>query len=245
MIKHCIIMSSSYQQGMRIALDILDRTLLNTKSIDTIVNGIKKECEWDAPLSMQFILAESSDWQSVEKCDPFFKGVKPYYDPSEFAQALKDDRCLIGLDVAKYILSIVPACTHLKLQKLTYLCYADYLCQTGHRLYEDTIYAFEYGPVVKSVYDIFKGSRYIGNDIDISPNVKEMPARSRILFSEYGFRKICSIDGTLKKYKSFLATQLVDLTHGNGKNTPWSMSYTGKPHEQITDFTILQYHCNE
>jgi len=238
-------MSSSYKQGTRIALDIVDDILLDVDSINRIMDGIKNEAGWDVPLSVQFIEAESPDWKSVEKSDPFFKDVKPYDDSSEFAQALQYDRCLIGLDVAKYILSIVPACTHLKLQKLTYLCYADYLCQTGHRLYEDTIYAFEYGPVVESVYDVFKGSRYIGNEINISPNVKEMPARSRILFSEHGFRKICSIDGTLNKYKSFPATQLVDLTHGNGKNTPWSMSYTGKSHEKINDFTILRYHCNE
>ena len=243
MIKHCIIMSSSYQQGMRVALDILDRALLNTESINAIVSGIKKECEWDAPLSIQFILAEASDWQSVEKCDPFFKGVKPYYNPSEFAQALKEDRCLIGLDVAKYILSIVPACTHLKLQKLTYLCYADYLCQTGRRLYEDTIYAFDYGPVVKSVYETFKGSRYIENTINIPSKVKEMPARSRFLFSEYGFNKICSIDGTLKKYSSYPATQLVELTHG--QNTPWNMTYTGEPYKKISDSTIKQYHYYE
>lgn len=59
----------------------------------------------------------------------------------------KKDRKLKGIDVAKYILSKTP-CTQLKLQKLVYLCFADYLCDTGKELFTDKIYAFKYGPVV-------------------------------------------------------------------------------------------------
>lgn len=52
-------------------------------------------------------------------------------------------------------------CTHLELEKLGYMCYADYLCRTGKKLFKDTVYAFKYGPVVESVYEKYKGTKEI------------------------------------------------------------------------------------
>lgn len=243
MIKHCIIMGSSYAQRTRIALDITEEYLLDPQVVETLIDSIKKECEWDAPLSMHFIQTDSKEWSSVEQFDPFFRGVKPYQDVSEFAEALKRDGTLLGIDIAKYILSIIPFCTHLKLQKLTYLCYADYLCLSGRRLFEDIIYAFDYGPVVKSVYDSFKGSRYIENQEEIRTKMPELPTRSRILCSDHGLEKLRSIDSTLHRYRSLTSTQLVELTHQ--EETPWKKSYHGGSYEVIRDDTIKSYHRNE
>ena len=243
MIKHCIIMGSSYKQGTRIALDITESCLINQKFIEDLIISIKRECEWDAPLSMHFIQTDSNEWSSVEQFDPFFRGVKSYQDISEFAEALKRDGTLFGIDVAKYILSMMHHCTHLKLQKLTYLCYADYLCSHYHKLFEDTIYAFDYGPVVKSVYDSFKGSRYIESQEEIQKKTHELPTRSRILCSDHGLEKLKSIDSTLRRYCLMDASELVELTHQNG--TPWEKSYHGGTYEVIQDATIIKYHCNE
>lgn len=55
-------------------------------------------------------------------------------------------------------------CTQLKLQKLVYFCFADYLCDTGKELFTDKIYAFKYGPVVDSVWKKYKDYGY--EDID-------------------------------------------------------------------------------
>ena len=47
--------------------------------------------------------------------------------------------------------------THLKLQKILYYAQADYLVENkGIPLFEEPIEAWQYGPVVRSVYDKYK-----------------------------------------------------------------------------------------
>lgn len=85
----------------------------------------------------------------------------------DFIRLIQVDRVLTGMDIAKYILSKQP-CTHLKLQKLVYYCFADYLCEAHDKLFQDEIYAFELGPVIQSVREKFKGFRYIDTEnIDV------------------------------------------------------------------------------
>ena len=120
----------------------------------------------------------------------------------EFIKLIQKDRQLQGIDIAKYILSKIK-CTQLKLQKLVYLCFADYLCDTGKKLFTDKIYAFKYGPVVDTVYKKYREYGYKSiddetGDID-SKNISEMPSKSRILFAEDGTEKISSIEKTLQK----------------------------------------------
>ncbi len=165
----------------------------------------------------------------------------------EFIALIKKDRILSGLDVAKYILSEVSDCTHLKLQKLLYLCYADYLCKTQgqKRLFTDKIYAYIYGPVIDSVYKQYKGKYTISVGVEnpIPERKYKLAARSRILFSEDGLVKIQSILETLDKYKGFSAGKLIDITHKDG--SPWSYYDSQKLNQIISDHVILQYHCNE
>ena len=146
----------------------------------------------------------------------FFKDVKVIKSIDTFIELIQKDRKLEGIDIAKYILSKI-ACTQLKLQKLVYLCFADYLCDSGKKLFKDKIFAFKYGPVVETVYTRYKKYGYKPiyeetEDIE-SKNILEMPSRSRILFAEDGIEKILSIDKTLKKYGNLSASELVNLTH--------------------------------
>ena len=153
---------------------------------------------------------------------------------------------LYQLDVANYILSKIR-CTHLSLEKLVYYAYADYLCEHSERLFEDHIYAFRHGPVINSVYETFKrsGSQYVkpfefGDDSDIRTGVKELPARSRILFAKEGTEKLSSIDRTIAKYGKYSAGALVDLTHRAG--TPWSYVDSSVAYQEISDNLIMAYH---
>ena len=148
--------------------------------------------------------------------------------------------------VANYILSKIR-CTHLSLEKLVYYAYADYLCEHSERLFEDHIYAFRHGPVINSVYETFKrsGSQYVkpfefGDDSDIRTGVKELPARSRILFAKEGTEKLSSIDRTIAKYGKYSAGALVDLTHRAG--TPWSYVDSSVAYQEISDNLIMAYH---
>lgn len=246
MAKHYIIMSSSYTDGVRIALDITEERLLNSKVITQMIQDIKAVCGKDVPLSTHFIETPTASWQSVAEYDPFFEGVEHINTVEEFSAKIKKDRVLNGLDVATYILTKVK-CTHLSLEKLVYFAYAEYLCEYHKRLFEDDIYAFAHGPVVSSVYDTYKksGYQYIEaqlqqSDCDLRTDVKEMPARSRILFARNGAEKLCSIDRTLQKYGSYTAGALVSLTHRKG--SPWSFVDSSRPYQIISDDLILAHH---
>ena len=246
MITHYIIMSSSYSKGKRIALSNLvkEKDYLELKEI---IQDITEKCGKDVSLSTHFVQTDSETWDSVIYKDHFFKGVEVIDNKDEFIKLIQQDRTLKGLDVARYILSKVK-CTHLKLEKLVYFCFAEYLCKYDKELYKDEIYAYRYGPVVDSVYERYKGS---GNQeieqedesIDAT-GIKEMPSRSRILFAEDGIEKIKCIDETLEKYGDFTANELVDLTHR--EQTPWDIAGRGKKQYFIIKNDIIKkYHCNE
>ena len=58
MVKHYIIMSSSYTDGSRVALDITEDCFLNSKAIAEMIEEIRKNCGKDVPLSTHFIETE-------------------------------------------------------------------------------------------------------------------------------------------------------------------------------------------
>lgn len=248
MATHFIFMSSSYSLGTRIAMDYIITDESVQKKLKQDLDKITKECGKDVSISTHMIQADDETWESVCIADHFFKDVEVIESIDKFIKLIKKDRKLQGIDVAKYILSKIK-CTQLKLQKLVYLCFADYLCDTGKQLFTDKIYAFKYGPVVDTVYKRYKeyGYKPIEEDstnID-SKNIFEMPAKSRILFAEDGTEKIISIEKTLKKYGELTASQLVDLTHK--ENAPWSITPKNlwMPYSTIKLETIKKYHRYE
>lgn len=245
---HYIIMSSSYKEGIRIALDITDKKMLNVNTLSRIVQKIKDVCGEDVPLSTHFVSTESESWESVAMYDPFFKGVKRIESVEEFAATIERSRHLTGMDVANYILSKVR-CTHLSLEKLVYFAYADYLCCFSEPLFQDEIYAFTHGPIIKSVYEVYKrsGYQYVApyyqHDTRVESKKDEMPFQSRILFARKGEEKLCSIDRTIAKYGAYTASRLVELTHRKG--SPWSMVDSTKQYQVITDDIIKAHHFAE
>ena len=249
MVKHYIIMSSSYTDGTRVALDITEVSLLNIEAIAKIIQEIKQSCGKDVPLSTHLIETGADSWASVAEYDPFFEDVECTKSVDEFSKKIKKGRILTGLDVAAYILSKIK-CTHLSLEKLVYFAYADYLCEHFERLFEDRIYAFTRGPVVDSVYETYKrsGSQYVkplefGDDSVVKAGVKELPARSRILFAKDGAEKLLSIDKTIEKYGKYTAGVLVDLTHRAG--SPWSYVDSSRAYQIISDELIMAHHYIE
>lgn len=248
MIKHFIVMASAYSIGKRIALDYWDEDILQMDVIQKDIDFIFEQCGQDVPISTHFVQTESVGWDKVGKMDKFFSKAKLISTKEEFVEILLKDRTLKGLDIAKYILTQL-SCTHLKLEKLVYMCYADYLCEFGTKLFDDKIYAYRLGPVISSVYENYKKSGY-GK---LSPEDdkhrydefdKKMPIRSRILSSEDGLKKLISVDKTLVKYRELTADELVRLTHR--EDTPWT--YAGKgtiAYKIIDDELISKYHKYE
>lgn len=245
MVRHFIILSSSYSQGQRIALDV---EVSDKKDVDVFqqkIEKIKGECGEDTSISIHSIAAPSAEWSSVEKEDSFFENVLVLETVEEFIRLIQIDRKLSGVDVAKYVLSQM-SCTHLKLQKLVYFCFADYLCRTQERLFQDEIYACDLGPVIKSVREKFKEFPYIDSGDEgmiMEKPALRMPVKSRILFAEKGLQKLRSVDKTIDIYGGFSARQLVELTHREG--TPWQFVYHKTMPRVIPDRVILERHCLE
>lgn len=235
MITHYIILSSSYSIGKRIAVDYILTNKESYCNLKDIVPKIIEKCGSDVSISTHSIQTENKTWQSVVEKDQFFKDVEVITSLEKFIKLIVNDRHLKGIDIAKYILSKID-CTHLKLEKLVYLCYAEYLCKTDKKLFEDKIFAYKYGPVVGSVYNVYKE---YGKDT-ITSKVEEMPSKSRILFAKDGLEKIDIIDKTINKYGKYTASQLVTLTHK--ENTPWSKTINQIFSKNIKDCTIKKYH---
>lgn len=244
MIRHCIILSSSYSTGRRICLHYVGD---DDSEVDDAITKIRGAYDGKIVMySTHIVHTDLPDWESVVDRDPYFDDVEVIDSADEFVERISRDRYLTGLEVARYIMSKYP-CTHTRLQKLTYMCYADYLCSTGERLFEDNIYAFDHGPVIDSVYRAFssKSHEHPGQILDelILKGESLNPIKSRIIFSEDGLKKIGSIDRTLKKYEGVATNDLISFTHRDG--TPWSVTDRSVPYAEITDESILNHHFRE
>ena len=242
MVRHTIFLASAYNICSRIAMNFVD---LEPEEYDSIYKQITDKCGTDINLSVHYIPTDSKDWKSVVKHDPYFKDVKEIKDLDKFIDLIYKDRDLNGLDVAKYIVSKCK-CTHLKLEKLTYICYAEYLCLNNKQLFKDKIYAYKLGPVIKSVYKAYKKNK-LGkedNKLVYESFPKKMARQSRIMASRDGLEKLISINKTIEKYQDFTALELVNLTHKD--NSPWNNCGKGKElYRIISDDIIKKYHKYE
>ena len=152
MIKHFMILSSSYSTGQRIAMHYIIDDQMNPEMLTSEVKTIKELCGETVSISTHYVETESASWESVIDKDGFFEGVHVVETLVGFVNLISADRVLKGIDIAKYILA-THICTHLELEKLVYMCYADYLCSTNKKLFEDKIY-----DAFSILFDIFNNA---------------------------------------------------------------------------------------
>lgn len=249
MFTHIILISSSYMQGKRIALHYVQDKNTSLENIKNDIFKIRHLCGEDIQLAIHKISTENESWESVIKKDTFFSDIHLINILNDFITEVSKDRKLKAIDVAKFILSIKPY-TNLGIQKMVYLCYADYLCNYNKKMFDDKIYAYPYGPVISSLYKNFKS--YERNEIQnldneetiIIDNTEINAYLARVIFSKDGVEVAASLIETLKKYLNYSASQLVSITHR--KNSPWDVIYDEKKFNQvISDKTIEDYHYIE
>lgn len=116
--------------------------------------------------------------------------------------------------------------TPMKLQRLLYLLYKEYIKQTGEPLFSERFEVWQYGPVLVSIYDDFK--RYKENHIEeysykVNENGKEIYT-SINLGSSKEFRDI--FYEVWNKYKWYDASYLSELTRKEG--TAWRKAVENK-----------------
>lgn len=106
--------------------------------------------------------------------------------------------------------------TPMKLQKLMYFVYKDYLKETDTPLFSESFQKWKYGPVLSSIYYEFNtfGAGPINKFArDASGNVEVVDMERQSLFS-------ISIRRIWQKYKHYSGVQLSELTHM--EDTAWS-----------------------
>jgi uncharacterized phage-associated protein len=139
------------------------------------------------------------------------------------------------------------ALTQMKLQKLVYFAHGWYLALTGQPLISERVEAWQYGPVIRALYQDFKA---YGNDPIKAPAAGFQMDGGKLK------SKTLSLDDCAEKeeadqakalvariyevYGRFSAVRLSNSTHMPG--TPWDQIYqNGKKSLVIPDEFIRQY----
>lgn len=106
--------------------------------------------------------------------------------------------------------------TNLKLQKILYYTQVESLKASGDVAFDDDIEAWQYGPVVRSVYDWLKGcGPYTISSFDVDSDDYTLDASTQTL-----------LDSIWNKYSKYSASYLVKKTH-DGSLSPWEEIYNG------------------
>lgn len=137
-----------------------------------------------------------------------------------------------AIDIAKYIIWYCKkrgySISNLKLQKILYFVQAAFLVDLGRPCFVDAIEAWDFGPVVSSVYHYFK----IFGSGDI-PKFVGINADEAIIRSD---RKI--IDEMIDQCAEYSASSLVEITHNQA---PWRDAYRKGCNNVINNEAIRMY----
>lgn len=123
-----------------------------------------------------------------------------------------------ALDIARKIINRTDidrgdSITNLKLQKLLYYLQGFWLAEYDTPLFDEPIEAWAYGPVVPSVYNLYKS--YGKKAIDVNPS--EEPIQLNSAEEETLFDEVYNL------YNQYSASALVRMTHNE---MPWTSSTT-------------------
>ena len=98
--------------SMPVELDFMAVSSYGSGAVSSGKLKIKKDlesicqvCGEDVSISTHYVQTEAESWSSVIRLDKFFENVKVVSDLNDYIELLKRDRNLIGLDIAKYILT--------------------------------------------------------------------------------------------------------------------------------------------
>lgn len=154
-----------------------------------------------------------------------------------------------ALDVARYIINysckIDKKVTNLKLQKLLYYVQAAFLQEQENKCFEDELLNWDYGPVVRAVYDEFK---YLGSaELDFQESYKTIEFDENIQNIKMYDKKFDEtllkdddkslIDKVIESYRDKDAFFMVKKTH---EEEPWKET---KRNNYIETECIRTYYC--
>ncbi|WP_121639391.1 Panacea domain-containing protein [Virgibacillus sp. Bac330] len=242
---HFLAITSSYSKGYRIGWNYSSEDTLDKAVIKRFLTKMKKRCG-DVQFGIHKITTNSLSISSVKEKDMFFEDVVFTSDMDQFISLVASDQKLSALDISKFVLTMLPM-SHIKLQKILYYTYAEFLKRTGEKLFKEPIVSYKYGPVVESVFREFTehGALIIDYEEDenfviVADDVATTPSFIKVISSEHGSTVIDCVMDTLQRYGDEKPFNLVDKTHRVGG--PWQRVYEPSQNNIITDDLILQYH---
>lgn len=243
MCKHTIFLANDFVIHKHfIALDVTQAESENSELPTNVLDKLNALLEDSNDFSVQCLSTDSKSWESVVKYDRYFESmycIKYNGEDSinEFVNIIKANKVLKAQDIAKFVLSKVE-CTQLKLQKLVYFCYADYLVKTGKPIIQEAPVPYQYGPVFESLRQEYKNYHDFQIPSDTSQRRQNI-VLSRYFAADNKLEVYSSFVNTLNKYGQCTASQLISLTHR--KNSPWSIAQScGMP--TIDAETIKAHH---
>lgn len=154
----------------------------------------------------------------------------------------------VALAVAKYILSLRPM-TNLRLQKTLYFIQVAFLLTRERGIFDDEIEAWQYGPVVPSVYNEYKySSRNILTynremEIELFETFRNLGITNENIIEEVDrldrdFESVDLIQEMLGRLENFTDWQLVYKTH---TYAIWQEHFNNS-NNVMTEQEILNYH---
>jgi len=114
--------------------------------------------------------------------------------------------------------------SNLKLQKLVYYAQGTYFAETGSRLFDDAILAWQHGPVVESLYQEYKHNGAQGIEFTKEFNFDDFDTETQTI-----------LEDVYNVFGKFSAWGLREMSHGE---TPWQETKQG---EEINVNSIRDY----
>lgn len=249
MFQHIIITGWDFTKGVRVGFHISYKKEPAFFQQESLVN-IKKFIK-DSRLDISVHKTEtgSSSLDSVLMSDHYFVGIEFISNSIDFIERLSKTQQISALDVSEYIISSLENCSPLKLQKLLYLSYKDYLNKSKKMLFKEDLKAWEYGPVVQEVYAAYKHfGRQSIKLLEIyeaeekTTDAKEVNIPKSLIAAKFmavkdGIEMMASVDKVVDQFGSKTAEELVDITHKKG--SPWDIVYSKSPGYGIIDSNTI------
>lgn len=138
-----------------------------------------------------------------------------------------------ALNVARYMIHLnnsknAPTnLTNLKIQKLLYYSFGMHRVINDENLFDENIYAWKYGPVIKEVYDVYKKYGYSNIEDDYWYEDYNLTEEEEI-----------TIQNTWEQLGQLPANVLVEMTHNEN---PWIDAWNNNYNKIINPNIIEEY----
>lgn len=138
-----------------------------------------------------------------------------------------------ALDIAAYIIAYCKSnnfvISNLRLQKILYFIQAEFLVATGNPCFREDIQAWDFGPVIPEVYQVYKfyGSSNIPDVYDGSNTFSFIKDKDKRIIQEM-----------IEECNKFSAIELVNITHNQA---PWKDVFIKYQNNKIENEEIRNY----